>query len=479
MESTKQSPAAAAPPQAGTRGLNLTILTLGVGAIASILDSTIVNVAVDHLAGEFRASLPHTQWVITGFLLAMAAIVPLSGWMIDRLGGRTTWMISLTVFLSGSIACGLAWNLDSLIGFRIFQGLGAGLILPVLMTLLTQAAGKARLMAAMGSFSLLVQVGPILGPVAGGALVQGASWRWVFLVNIPFCVIGLVLAAVFLPRQARPEHKRALDGVGLALLTPSLVALTYALSNLGPTNGLSAANVWIPLTAGAALLAAFTGWSLHDGAKALIDVRLFTDRGFSVAGALTILSGFTMFAGLLLLPMYFQTVRGSSIVEAGLFLVPQGLGAAALIIFGRKPLGRVSGRTRIIAGFALMALGTLPFAFAGTRDMTWLLLAALVVRGLGIGASTPTIAAVAVRGLPADHIARGTTAFNIVQRIGAPFGTTVIAVILARAGASAPPTAAGLAGAFGTAFWWTIGFTVLPIALAFLLPTDKDNASSS
>ncbi|WP_171169679.1 MDR family MFS transporter [Streptomyces sp. I05A-00742] len=476
MELTKPSPATGAPPQPNARGLNLTILTLGVGAIASILDSTVVNVAVDHLAREFGASLPRTQWVITGFLLAMAAIVPLSGWMIDRLGGRTTWMISLTTFLAGSIVCGLAWNLDSLIVFRIVQGLGAGLILPVLMTLLTQAAGKARLMTAMGSFSLLVQVGPVLGPVVGGALVQGANWRWVFLVNIPFCVVGLVLAAVFLPRRDRPEHKRALDGVGLALLTPSLVALTYALGNLSPANGLSAADVWIPLTAGAALLAAFTGWSLRDGTKALIDVRLFTDRGFSVASALTVLSGFTMFAGLLLLPMYFQTVHGSSIVQAGLFLVPQGVGAATVIIFGRKPLAGVSGRTRIIAGFALMALGTLPFAFAGTRDMTWLLLAALAVRGLGIGASTPTIAAVAVRGLPAGQIARGTTAFNIVQRIGAPFGTTVIAVILARASASAPPTAAGLADAFGTAFWWTIGFTALPIALAFLLPGDKRDA---
>lgn len=217
----------------------------------------------------------------------------------------------------------------------------------------------------------------------------------------------------------------------------------------------------------------------YDGTKALIDVRLYSDRGFSVANGLSVLSGFTMFAGMLLLPLYFQAVHGSSIVEAGLFLVPQGLGAAALIVGGKKLTKNISARTKVIAGFILMAIGTLPFAFPELRDMTWLLIVALFVRGVGIGASTPSLNAVAMMGLPKDQLARGTTAFNIVQRIGAPFGTTVIAVILARATASAPHTDLGTAQAFGTAFWWTIAFTVLPVVLAMMLPRAKTSSPAT
>ncbi|WP_369189237.1 MDR family MFS transporter [Streptomyces sp. R08] len=458
-------------PEVSDQRLNFTIVALGIGAIASILDSTIVNVGVDRLSRVFGESLTATQWVVTGFLLAMTAIVPLSGWMIDRIGGRATWMCALSVFLGGSIMCGLAWDLPSLVGFRVLQGLGAGLIIPALMTLLTQAAGQKRLMTAMGSFSLLVQVGPILGPIVGGALLQGANWRWLFLVNIPFCVTGLILARIVLPPKRPSAHKRSLDGIGLALLTPALVGVIYALSNVTGTTGLDATDVWAPLVSGLALLVAFVAWSLRDGAKALLDVRLFADRGFAVTSGLSILSGFTMFGGMLLLPLYFQQVRGASVIDTGLFLVPQGVGAAVLIICGKKALQRVTARTKIVCGFALMALGTLPFAFATTRDMTWLLIVALTVRGLGIGASTSSINASAVAGLPKDEIARGTTAFNVVQRVGSPFGTTVIAVILARATADAAHTSAGLATAFATAFWWSLGFTVLPVALALLLPT--------
>ncbi|ANS69124.1 drug resistance transporter [Streptomyces lincolnensis] len=457
-------------PEVSDRRLNLTIAALGIGAIASILDSTIVNVGVDHLSRVFDASLTATQWVITGFLLAMTAIVPLSGWLIDRIGGRATWMCALGVFLGGSVLCGLAWDLPALIGFRVLQGLGAGLIIPALMTLLTQAAGQQRLMTAMGSFSLLVQVGPILGPLVGGALLQGANWRWLFLVNIPFCVAGLVLARMVLPPKPPTAHKRPLDGVGLALLTPALVGVIYALSNISDLGDLGTVKVWAPLVCGLALLAGFVGWSLRDGASALIDVRLFTDRGFGVTSGLSVLAGFTMFGGMLLFPLYFQQVRGASVVGTGLFMVPQGVGAAVLIIFGKRLLQRVTARTRIVCGFALMALGTLPFAFPGTRGETWLLVAALTVRGLGVGASTSAINASAVAGLPKDEIPRGTTAFNIVQRIGAPFGTTTVAVLLARATADAPHGTAGLAGAFASTFWWTLGFTVFPVALALLLP---------
>lgn len=457
-------------PSASPKKLNFVIAALGVGAIASILDSTIVNVAVDHLASTFGTDVSSTQWVITAFLLAMAAVVPLSGWLIDRLGGRTAWMTSLAIFLTGSVLCGISWNLFSLIIFRALQGVGAGLILPVLMAVLTQAAGKERLMSAMGSFSLLVQVGPILGPVVGGLLIEASNWRWIFLVNVPFCLLGLALSPLALPRGRAAARNRSLDLVGLLLLTPALVALTFGLGNITATHGFAHLNVWGPLAGGSLLIAVFVAWSLHDGDRSLIDVRLYRDRSFAVANVLSIALGFTMFGGMLLIPLYFHNVLDASSLRAGLMLVPQGIGAAVIILGAKRALQSVSPRTRIIAGFLLMAIGTVPFALPALHSCTWVLLGTLVVRGAGVGLATPSLSALAVGSLPPDQIARGTTAFNIVQRVGAPFGTTVLAVVLAKHLPHAAPTALGIAGAFAAPFWWAIAATAIPVALACLLP---------
>ncbi|MDF0529682.1 DHA2 family efflux MFS transporter permease subunit [Tsukamurella sp. 8F] len=459
--------------------LGFVLVALGVGAIASILDSTIVNVAIDHLATVFHAGLASTQWVITGFLLAMAAVVPLSGWLMDRIGARRTWILALSVFLAGSVLCGAAWNLPSLIVFRVLQGTGAGLILPVLMALMTREAGRDRLMTAMGGFSLIVQVGPVLGPVVGGALIEGADWRWMFLANIPFCIAGMLLA----PRALQPDPPqtgvRRLDAVGAVLLAPAMVALVYAFARIAPGHGLSQPDVWIPAAAALVLVAGFIGWSLHAGDAALIDVRLFARRGFALTNLISIALGFTMFGGMLLLPLYFQVLHRSSVLQAGLLMVPQGIGAAAVILGGKRVLAPMTPRARMVLGFAVMAMGTVPFAIPSLRDATPLLMVALTVRGAGIGLATPTLNALAVADLAPTELARGTTAFNIVQRIGAPFGTTVLAVVLANSQAAHPATFSGHAAAFATAFWWSIGATVIPIVLAAMLPGRRPPRSRS
>lgn len=316
-------------------------------------------------------------------------------------------MAALATFLIGSVLCGVAWNLESLIAFRAVQGAGAGLILPVLMAVLTQAAGRERLMSAMGSFSLIVQVGPILGPVVGGLLIEASNWRWIFLVNVPFCLLGLALAPMALPRGRAAAHTRSLDLVGLLLLAPALVALTFGLGNITATHGIDHPNVWGPLVAGVLLVAAFVAWSLHDGDRSLIDVRLYRDRSFTIANLLSIALGFTMFGGMLLVPLYFQNVLGAGSLGAGLMLVPQGLGATAVILGAKTALQNLSARTRIIAGFLLMAIGTVPFALPAMHSHTWLLLSALVVRGAGIGLATPSLSALAVGSLPTARSPEG------------------------------------------------------------------------
>src|SRR4051794_12108991 len=187
----------------------------------SILDTTIVNVAIETLGRELGSSLSAIQWVSTGYLLALATVIPLTGWAMERFGGRNTWMLSVALFLVGSTLCGLAWSTTSLIFFRVLQGFGGGMIMPVGQAILAQAAGPQRMGRIMSVIGVPTLLAPILGPVIGGLIVDNASWRWIFFVNVPVGLIALALAYRILPRsEARRERSAPLDVTGLALLSP-------------------------------------------------------------------------------------------------------------------------------------------------------------------------------------------------------------------------------------------------------------------
>jgi EmrB/QacA subfamily drug resistance transporter len=218
------------------RRLNLLSVVLVLGAITTLLDTTIVNVALEHLHQVFHASVADTQWVSSGYLLALAGVIPLTGWASERFSTRTVWMTAVGLFLGGSVLCGFAWSLQSLIGFRVLQGLGGGMVLPVTITILTQAAGPDRMSRAVAAIALPGQLAPILGPVIGGAIVDSVSWHWLFFVNVPICILALILAPKLLPADRRNRGQR-LDVRGFLLLTPGLVSLAYGISEAGSAAG--------------------------------------------------------------------------------------------------------------------------------------------------------------------------------------------------------------------------------------------------
>src|ERR1700733_10736856 len=203
------------------------IVVLLLGAIPSLLDTSIVNVAIAAIGRDLHTSVSTMQWVISGYLLSFAMVIPLSGWALARFGGRAVWMFSLALFLAGSVACGAAWNIDSLIAFRVVQGIGGGMMTPLITTLLVQAVGTSQLGRLMASISLPIVVVPIFGPVIAGLIISNISWRWIFYVNVPMCVAGLVLAWRQLPASRPPGGASRIDLVGLVLLPPALVALLY------------------------------------------------------------------------------------------------------------------------------------------------------------------------------------------------------------------------------------------------------------
>ena len=210
------------------------------GAIMSILDVTVVNVAINTLAQEFKTTLPTIQWVATGYTLALATVIPLTGWAADRFGTKRLYMISLALFACGSALSGLAWSAESLIFFRVLQGFGGGMIMPAGMTILTRAAGTDRVGRVMAVIGIPMLLGPIFGPILGGWLVDDFSWRWIFFINLPIAVAALVFAAGGSCRATCPSTTRQLDVLGLCLLSPGLAAIIYGLAQSGSSGGFGA-----------------------------------------------------------------------------------------------------------------------------------------------------------------------------------------------------------------------------------------------
>jgi EmrB/QacA subfamily drug resistance transporter len=440
------------------------------GAIAPFLDTTIVNVAIESIGRGLHTSVDTVQWVLTGYLLAFGMVVPLSGWALRRFGGRPTWMFSLSLFLAGSVLCGAAWNIGSLIAFRVIQGIGGGLMVPILLTLLVQAAGGGKLGRLMATVSLPVVIVPILGPVVGGLIVSSLSWRWIFYVNVPVCLAGLALAWRGLRDVARPQPGQPLDLLGLALLSPGIAAILYGLAQVSTHRGFGHPAVLIPLLAGLAAVALFAVRTLRLGQdiEPVLSLRLFRVPSFSGAASLMFLFGLSLYGAMLLLPLYYQQLRGASALAAGLLLAPQGVGS----LLPRLVIGRLSDRFGprpvVLAGTLVAALGTLPFALASAHTSEVLLSLALVVRGAGLGGATIAVMAAAFEGLPPAQVPHASSATRIMQQVGGAFGASVLAVILARLAAEHPGPL-GLASAFRGTFWWCLAFTALALGPALLL----------
>jgi len=464
------------PSAVSAKRLNLISLVLILGVITTILDTTIVNIALDHLHTAFHASVGDTQWIVTGYLLAYVAVIPVSGWASERFGTRRVWMFAVAVFMAGSLLCGLAWDLPSLIGFRVLQGIGGGMVLPVTLTILTRAAGRERIGRAIATIGLVGQLGPILGPILGGTIISSIGWHWLFLINIPICLAALVLAALFLPVGAK-ERAHRLDALGFALLTPGVVALAYGLNRAAGADGFAAVEAWLPMALGVALLAAFAAHSLRAARPALVDVRVFARRSFGISSVITFVSGFSIYALMFLLPLFYQQIRGDSVFATGFLLIPQGVGTMAFILLNRRFLGRVDPRFVIVGGVAMTMLGTLPFGFAGSTGGDVLLLVGQLFQGLGMAAVSLPVMTLAFASLSDAETPRGSAAFNVVKQVGAPFGVTVIAVVLQNflTGASGTEQAAD---AFNATYWCVLALSAVPLALAFLLPAAPRRASS-
>lgn len=442
------------------------------GLFMDLLDMTITNVALPSLSREFGATTTTIEWVVTGYLLSLAVFIPVSGWAGDRFGSKRTFMFALSLFTISSLLCGFAWNVESLIAFRVLQGVGGGMLTPVGTAMLFRAFPPSERAKASSVLVLPTVLAPASGPVLGGYLVEYQSWHWIFLVNVPIGILALFAAGAFL-REEKQANPGRLDVPGFFLSAAGLALVIYALAEAGQ-RGFDDSQVILLGGAGLALLAAFVLVELRSP-HPMIEMRLFRDKLFAGSNVVQFVSQAGLGGVLFLLPLLLQLERGMSAFESGLTTFPQAIGVFITAPLAGRMYGRVGPRRMMIAGLAGAAVTTLAFLWIDLETSTWTIRGVMIVRGVMFALTLIPMQAATFATIRPQDTGRASAAFNSIRQVAASFGVALLATVLTnRLGSHAaqlgnPATRAGALSAFHDAFFVATVLTLIGIAAAFLV----------
>ena len=389
------------------------------------LDSTIVNVSLSTMRQDLQASITGAQWIVGGYLLALALTLPLNAWLVERLGAKRLYLWCFSAFTLASLLCGAATSLDQLVGSRILQGAAGGLLAPMTQMMIARIAGR-HMARVMGYTAVPILMGPILGPSVAGLVLEYADWPWLFYINLPIGIIAVALAARMLPADEPSAQRSAFDFVGFLLISPALALLLYGLDNASSRNG------DIALVTGMALLAGFVWHGIRKKQEALLNLQLFRIRVFSIAATTQLLANAATYGGQFLVPIFLIVGCGFSPIKAGLILAAMGLGMLSAYPSMGFLIEKFGCRKVAMTGAFLNVLGTLALLWmALTGFSSVLMFVCLVIRGAGQGSiGVPSISA-AYASVPSGLLGQAATAANIIQRLGGPIGTTLLAMVVA------------------------------------------------
>ncbi len=392
------------------------------------IDSTVVNVSLSAIEQDLHSTISTAQWIISGYLLALALVLPLNAWLVDRFGAKKLYLFCFSSFTLASFLCGAAQSMPQLISARIVQGLAGGLLVPLTQFMLAQIAG--RHMARVVGYALApALLAPLFGPALAGALLKYASWPWLFYINVPVGIFAVALAALVIPPDLTVLTRRPFDFVGFFLLSPGLSCLLYGFVQTAHQDS-RRTGVWF-LMGGACLLGAFLKRALKKKAAALIDTDLFKIRTFFVAAATQFLMNGIMFCAQFLIPLYFISGVGLSASNAGWILSTMGIGMLCVYPLMGRLTDRFGCRLVACTGVFINLLGSLVFlGMAHFRYWQSLALVALLFRGIGQGAAGIPAIAAAYAAVPKIKLSFAATSLNIIQRLGGPMLTTTLALVV-------------------------------------------------
>ena len=404
-------------------------LVMVLGAMMSLIDATIVAVAVPHLGTDLGAPLREVEWVSTGYLIAMAAATSCSGWAVQRFGARTVWLTAISVFTAASVMAAFAWNLPSLVGFRAIQGVGGGLLEPVLFVVLPRAAGPARVGRILALVSAGITVGPVVGPMLGGLILAVADWRWIFLVNLPLGLAVLAMSWRLVPRQdAADVRTTRLDGRGLFLLPTGVAALLYGLSQSARPGG-ERTDVVLATVVGLALLAAYVRHAARRGASALVDLRPLRTPATAVAIGVMALLGATIYGLNFALPQLATSV-GLSAAAVGVPVSAYAVGTLVGMPLASRLSDRLGARALVGPGAAVIAAGLAVLAVAGSHLPLVVVLVVLAAVGFAFGlVGAPTVAAI-YRVTPHALVPSATATMFVANQLGGALGIAALGLVV-------------------------------------------------
>jgi EmrB/QacA subfamily drug resistance transporter len=399
--------------------------------VMAILDVTVVSVAQRTFIDQFASSQAVVAWTMTGYTLALATVIPITGWAADRFGTKRLFMGTVVAFMLGSLLCAIAANILQLIVFRVVQGIGGGMLLPLGFMIMTREAGPGRLGRLMSILSIPMLLAPIGGPILGGWLIDTSSWRWIFLINVPIGFLTIALAAVIFPRD-HPARSETFDAVGVLLLSPGLATFLFAVSSIPGRGTMADRHVVIPAMIGLGLIAGFVAHAWHRADHPLIDLRLFRNPVLTHANVTMLVFAGAFFGAGLLLPSYFQQVAHQTPMQAGVHMIPQGLGAMLTMRLTGPLVDRQGPGKIVLVGIALITAGLSAFAFGVATQAHYspTLLVGLAIMGLGMGCTMMPLSVASVQALAPHQIARGTTLMSVSHQVGGSIGTALMSMIL-------------------------------------------------
>ena len=404
-----------------------------ISTFMAVLDATIVNVALSKLMSSFGVSVDRVEWVLTAYLLVFGVMLPTSGWLADHLGYKRIFLVGLLVFTLSSFLCSLAWNLDALIVFRILQGAGAGILMPVGMAIVTREFPPEKRGIALGFWSMAASASVSLGPSIGGYLIEHYSWHAVFDVNVPVGIVGMAAALVIL-REHMSEDVRTFDIIGFVSLTAFLTSLLLALSNGNSawnTGGWHSTYIRTCFAVSAVSLVVFLTTELSVE-HPLIELNLFKNFNFAVSNVLMFLFGFGMFGSTFLLPIYLQNSLGYTALQAGLVFLPVGLLQMASAPFAGLFADRSSPKIPAILGIMLMAFTFYQFSFLSLFSERHQIMLPLYLRGIAMGILFPPLMTLSISEIANRKMAQASGLINVIRQLGGSFGVAVFGTILTR-----------------------------------------------
>ena len=446
-----------------------------VGPLLSMIDSSIINVAVPSIAKDLKvADLSSTQWVVSGYLLALGVGLAATAYLAKRSGVLRVYTISMALFVLASAACALAGDIDWLIAFRAVQGLVAAPLVPLALSILLGkdgiGGGKVPVSAALTLF-----LAPALGPAIGGLILSGndpSHWRWIFLINVPVGIAGLLLM-LKVPRHlgAPADRSTKFDPVGFLLLGVGLTAALYGVTE-GTSQGWGETTCWVPLAGGLALLVIYTLWAPRRPHPA-VNIGMIRHHNSAIAIVLQVLSSVITFGTVFLLPVFTQDVQGHTALATGIALLPQGIIMGIGTYAGQKLTGIVPLKVMVVLGFAILAVSTVFLLFLEQGTPLWVTALILSGRAIAIGLVTSPLLVEMLAPLAENELPDGNTLFNITQRLGGSIGVSILGSVVGAAGLTISQTV--------DRFHWVGGamivLAVIGGLLALLLTQEKGNGA--